>query len=192
MLSNLFSLTRPIAISALLLGVLPLTSRAADSCDLSVLPKEVRTELDKNYSDWQPERLEHLYDDDRELWIKAHPTDCPGIAIGHFESKSELAYAILLISKPDRKRPGFRLVVFSRNGPSAPYVAHLATKWHIGLYYQGSDEVIATVPRGQYGEAISPKKAHTDLDSILCETLEKGASLFYWKNGRYRELITSE
>ena len=192
MLSNLFSLTRPMAISALLLGVLPLASRAADSCDLSVLPKEVRTELDKNYSDWQPERLEHLYDDDREFWIKPHPNDCPGIAIGHFESKTELSYALLLISKPDKKRPGLRILVFSRTAASAPYVSHQICKWNIGLFYKGSDQVIETVPPGHYEEAIGPHKAQLGLDGLSYETMEKGAILYYWNGGRYRELITSE
>ena len=166
--------------------------KAADPCDVSVLPQEVQTKLEKNYPEWQPERLEHLYDDDRQVWIKAHPTDCPGIAIGHFESKNELSYAFLLISKPDRKRLGFRLIVFSRSGPFAPYVSHLVTKWNIGLLYQGSDEVIATVPPGHYEEAIGRRDVRTDLDAILSETLEKGAAVYYWRNGRYHELITSE
>jgi hypothetical protein len=157
-----------------------------------VLPNEIQTKLEKNYPDWQPERLENLYEDDRGFWIKAHPNDCPGIAIGHFESRDELSYALLLISKPNRKRLGFRVIVFSRSGPSATYVSRLVTKWNIGLYDQGSDEVIATVPPGHYEEATGPKNAQILLDGILCETMEKGAAVYYWKNGRYHELITSE
>jgi len=166
--------------------------RAADPCDVSALPKEIQTNLDKNYPDWQPERLEHLYNEDRQFWIKDHPNDCPGIATGHFESKTERSYALLLISKPERKRQGFRLIVFSRIGPSVPYVTRLITKWNIGLYYQGSDEVIAAVPPGHYGEAMGPKSVDTNLDTIMCATMEKGAAVYYWKNGRYHELITSE
>jgi hypothetical protein len=176
----------------LLMTALTARTRAADPCPVSVLPKEIQTKLEKNYTDWQPEKLEHLYENDRELWSKAHPTDCPGIAVGHFELKTALSYAVLLISKPDRKRLGFRLIVFSRSGPSAPYVSHLVTKWNIGLLYQGSDEVIATVPPGHYEEAIGRKDVHTDLDAILSETLEKDAAVYYWRNGCYHELVTSE
>jgi hypothetical protein len=167
-------------------------SRAADPCDASALPQEIQTKLDKNYPDWQPEKLENLDDEDRKLWTNAHPNDCPGIAIGHFESKNELSYALLLVSKPDRRRQGFRVVAFTRSGPSATYIPHLVTKWNDGLYYYNSDEVIATVPPGRYAEAMGPKNVQTDLDSILCETLEKGAAVYYWKNGHYHELITSE
>ncbi len=167
-------------------------SKAADPCDVSALPQEVQRKLEKNYPDWQPERLEHIYEDDRPLWIKVHPNECPGIAVGHFESKTELSYALLLISKPDRKRLGFRLVVFSRTGPSNPYVSHLVSTWNIGLFYQGSDDAISTVPPGRYEEAIGPKNVQTNLDAIFFETFEKGAAVYYWKNGRYHELIVSE
>jgi len=157
-----------------------------------VLPQEIQTKLAKNYPDWQPEKLENLDEEDRGLWVKANPKDCPGIAIGHFESKAELSYALLLVSKPGRKRLGFRVIVFSRNGPSAPFVEHLVTKWNIGFYDQGSDEVIATVPPGHYEEAIGPKNVNTELDAILSETIGKGAAMYYWKKSRYHELITSE
>ena len=167
-------------------------ARGADICDPAVLPSEIQTKLEKSYPDWQPERIENLYEDDRQFWIKAHPNDCPGIAIGHFESKTELSYALLLVSKPDRKLPGLRILVFSRPGPSAPYVAHLVSKWDTGTFYEGSDQVIATVPAGHYEEAIGPKKVQTDLDGIWYEVMEKGAILYYWKNGRYHELVTSD
>jgi hypothetical protein len=167
-------------------------ARATDPCDLSAIPEEVQTILQSSYHDWQPERVEHLYDDDRQFWIKAHPNDCPGIAIGHFESNTQLSYALLLISKPDRKRPGLRILVFSRAGATAPYVSHLLSKWNIGLFYEGSDQVIATVPPGVYKEAIGPHKAQIDLDGLWYETMEKGAMLYYWKGGRYHELVTSD
>jgi len=168
------------------------TSRAADPCDASALPQEIQTKLDRNYPDWQPEKLENLDEEDRKLWTNAHPNDCPGIAIGHFESKNELSYALLLVSKPDRKRPGLRILVFSRPGPSAPCVVHLIGKWDTGTFYEGSDQVIATVSAGHYEEAIGPKRIQTDLDGIWYEVMEKDAILYYWKNGRYHELVTSD
>jgi hypothetical protein len=167
-------------------------SRAADPCDAAALPHEIQAKLDKNYPDWQPEKLENLDEDDRKFWTEAHPNDCPGIAIGHFESKTELSYALLLVSKPERKRPGLRILVFSRPAPSEPYVMHLVSKWDTGTFYEGSDQVIATVPPGHYEEVVGPKKVQIDLDGIWYEVMEKGAILYYWKNGRYHELTTSD
>lgn len=180
------------AILFLLAAGTDIQAKAADPCDISVLPQEVRTKLEKNYPDWQPEKLENLYEDDRKFWIEAHPNDCPRIAIGHFESKTELSYALLLVSKSDRKRPGLRILVFSRDGSSAPYVTHLISKWDVGTFYEGSDQVIATVPAGNCEEAMGPKKVQIDLDGIWYEVMEKGAILYYWKSGHYHELVTSD
>jgi hypothetical protein len=121
-------------------------SKAADPCDISILPREIQTKLEKNYPNLQPEKLENLYEDDRPFWTKAHPTDCPGIAVGRFESKTELSYALLLVSKPERKRPGLRILVFSRFGPSAEYILRVISKYDTGDFYEGSAQVIATVP----------------------------------------------
>ncbi|MFI5091921.1 MAG: hypothetical protein ACHQIK_00605 [Candidatus Acidiferrales bacterium] len=52
--------------------------------------------------------------------------------------------------------------------------------------------MISTVPPGHYEEAQGPHKVQTDLDGILYEVLEKGTLLYYWKNGRYQELATSD
>jgi hypothetical protein len=167
-------------------------SKAADPCDLSVVPQEVRAKLDQDYADWQPERLEQLDEDDRATWIKARPDDCPGIAIGHFESKTEFSFAFLLVSKPNRKRPGLRILVFSRPDVSAPYVPRTISKWNVGLFYEKSDQVIATVPPGHYEEAQGLHRVQTDLDGISYEVMEKGTILYYWKNGRYHQLATSD
>jgi hypothetical protein len=178
-------------VAVLCLGVCT-QSKAANPCDGSVLPKEIQVKLEKNYPDWQPEKLEQLYKDDRHFWTEGHADDCPGIAIGHFESKAELSYALLLVSKPDRKRPGLRILVFSRVGPSAEYVTHVISKYDTGNFYEGSDQVIATVPPSHYEEAQGPKKVDIDLDGISYEVIEKGAILYYWRNGRYHELVTSD
>jgi len=180
-----------LALTLVLLGSGP-QAKGADPCDVSVLPQEIQTKLEKNYPDWQPEKLENLDKEDRGLWVKAHPNDCPGIAIGHFESKTEFAYALLLVSKPDRKRPGLRILVFSRTGPSAPFVSHLISKYDTGDFYEGSDQVIATVPAGHYEEAIGPRKVQIELEGIWYEVMEKGAILYYWKNSRYQRLVTSD
>jgi len=163
-------------------------ARAADPCDLSVLPQELQAELAKTYPDSQPERLENLSEYYRQSWLKEHPTDCPGIAIGHFESKSELSYAAFLVPRSDRKRPGASIVVFSRIRTTARFVSHLVLKWDAGNFYDHSDLVISRVAVGEYGDP----KVVTDLDGVLYEAMEKASSLYYWKNGRYQGLSISD
>jgi hypothetical protein len=133
-------------------GWLCAQSRAADPCDITVLPQEIQTKLEKNYPDWQPRRLENLSKFNRQFWLKAHPNDCPGIAIGRFEPKTELSYALFLVGRPERKQPGASIVVFSRTGPSVPFVPHLVSKWDAGNFDAFPDLVISKVPPGQYAE----------------------------------------
>ena len=66
------------------------------------------------------------------------------------------------------------------------------SKYDTGSFYEGSDHVIFAVPAGHYEEAVGPRKVTTDLDGIWYEIMEKGAILYYWKSGRYRELVTSD
>jgi hypothetical protein len=163
-------------------------ARVTDPCDLSVLPPELQTELARDYSDSQPEKLENLSEHYRQLWLKDHPNDCPGIAIGHFESKSELSYGLFLVPRPDRKHPGASIVVFSRTRLTIPFVSHLVQRWDAGNFQDHSDLVISKVVPGKYGDP----KVLIDLDGVLYEALEKASSLYYWKNGRYQGLSISD
>jgi len=178
---------RHLTILGLLVMGVCVRARAANPCDISVLPKEIQTTLEKSYPDWQPERLENLSQYCRRFWLKDHPNDCPGIAIGHFESKSELSYALFLVPRPDRKQPGASIVVFSRTGPTIPFVSHLVFKWDVGNFYGHSDLVISKIAAGRYGDP----QVLIDLDGVLYEAMEKASSLYYWKNRQYHVLSVS-
>jgi hypothetical protein len=179
---------RHLTILGLLVMGICVRARAANPCDISVLPKEIQTTLEKSYPDWKPERLENLSQYYRRFWLKDHPNDCPGIAIGHFESKSELSYALFLVPGPDRKQPGASIVVFSRTGPTIPFVSHLVFKWDVGNFYGHSDLVISKIAAGRYGDP----QVLIDLDGVLYEAMEKASSLYYWKNGQYHGLSVSD
>lgn len=181
-----------VAIFMYVSGGLCSQARATDPCDPSVLSPELRAELARDYSDWQPEKLENLSEHYRQLWLKNHPNDCPGIAIGHFESKSELSYALFLVPRPDRKHPGASIVVFSRTRPTIPFVSHLVQKWDAGNFYEHSDLAILKVAAGKYADPEGGPEVLIDLDAVLYVAMEKAASLYYWKNGRYQALSISD
>jgi hypothetical protein len=171
-------------------------SKAAPLCDLSSLPQEVQAKLATNYSDWQPETPENLRKRDRAGWITEHPNSCPGIAIGHFESKTYLSYAFFLVSKPEKKLPGFHVVVFSRTEESALIVSHIVFESERGTFSPYSDLVIATAPPHQYEEldedTDKPRKVTLQLDGILYEAIGMASSLFYWDRDHYAALSLSD
>jgi hypothetical protein len=129
-----------------------------------------------------------LEGDDRQLWLKAHPTDCPGIAVGHFESPDQLAYAVLLVPKT-KSAGGYKIVVISSPQSGSAYASKLLDQEQ----GQGSDGLVVSVAApGQYSDFENTKSAKLRLDSIYVEWIEKAAILYYWSAGRYHKLQTSD
>ena len=85
-------------VCAVILVIVPVSSgQLKNSCRTSSLPSGAKALLDAKYADWRPNDVSDLGADDKGLWTKPHPKDCPGIAIGHFEEPERLSYAVLLV-----------------------------------------------------------------------------------------------
>ena len=112
--------------------------------------------------------------------------DCPGIAMGHFERKSELSYAFSMKPRNPRQT-GWRLVVISKTRQGA---------YRGGVLGQTDERVppyvIYAVPPEEYTDAFETESVKLRLDGLQVEQMEAGAMLFYWKEGQYRSLILSE
>ena len=170
-------------------------AKAADPCDPSALPQELQAKLAKEYPDWQPQSLESLDKFSRAYWIKAHPKECPGIAIGHFESKTELSYALFLVSRLGRKQQGASIVVFSRTQSSSAFVPHVVRKWDTGNSFAFPDLVVSKVPPGEYegyAESDEAPMVSIHLDGLLYEAIGKASNLYYWKDGGYQGIPISD
>lgn len=179
----------------LLLAGLGTQAMPVDPCDISSLPREVQTKLAADYPDWQPEKLENLDHYSRAYWTKAHGKECPGIAIGHFESKTDLSYALLLVPRVSQKQLGFQIIVLSRTLPSALFVSHSVFRRNAGALSGRSDLAISKVPPGQYaGYAESDEfpKVSIHLDGLLYEAIGQASNLYYWENGQYKDLPLSD
>lgn len=141
----------------------------------------------KYYQQWQPIALSDLPKPHQRMWRRSmNRFDCPGIAIGHFERKDELAYAFSL--KPrDSRQTGWRLVVISKNRQGVYRDRVLGqTDEHVPPY------VIYVVPPEEYTDAFETESVKLRLDGIEVEQMEAGAVLFYWKDGQYKSLILAE
>jgi hypothetical protein len=158
-----------------------------DPCAEDKLPRGVLKILETKFAAWQVEKAEDMDAYDRELWLKAHPDKCPGIAVGHFRSKERLSYAVLLIPR-GQDESGYRLLTFAKE-TTGDFVTQLLEE-----VKQGSSgfPVIIAVPPGEYSDPEEETRVRLNLDGILAERLEVGAILYYWKEGRFQELIVSE
>lgn len=161
----------------------------ATACDDSALPTSVRDLLNAKFSEWRPKQVSDMNPDDQQLWLTAvHGKECPGIAIGHFESADELSYAILLVPKSNPSG-GHKVVVVSKAAPKSAYTWKLLDHAE-GQTYSGL--VISKAAPGKYSDLENNKSIQLKLNGIQVEWMEKGAVLYFWSEGRYRKIVVSD
>jgi hypothetical protein len=52
--------------------------------------------------------------------------------------------------------------------------------------------VIYRVPPGPYNDPENTRRVRIQLDGIVAEAMEAGASLYFWRNGHFGHLVISE
>ena len=174
-------------VCVVILVIVPASSGQLNSCQTSGLPSAAKALLDSKYSDWRPKEVSDLGADDKERWRKAHPKECPGIAIGHFEEPDRLSYAILLVPTSEREN-GYKILVLKKLPTGNAYTATLLDRGD----YSSSGLVISKVPPGRYSDFEETASVRLNLDAVNVEWIEKGAVLYYWANGKYRTVQTSD
>jgi hypothetical protein len=172
----------------ILISASSLKAQTSQSCDMTNIPAPVTHDLITEFPRWKVKQISDLDAENQQLWLKAHGTDCPGIAIGHFESTERLGYAILIVPKSE-PTGGYKLLIFRKRQTSDSY------SWkqldHVdGAAYSGL--VISKAEPGKYADFGATRSVQTKLDGIYVEWIEKGASLYYWSVGQYHKLSLSE
>lgn len=153
-----------------------------DPCDLALLPEPVREVLKHKFPTWRLLTLSDLTDEEQRYWLKSKGGDrCPGVGVGHIETRTYPSYAMVLVSREPTK-PDSKFLVMSERRKGRFEVTVLSTDFGF----------VSTVPPGKYTDSQQTEKVQLNLDGILFEVFQKGAGLYYWRNGRYRQLIMSE
>lgn len=160
------------------------------SCSEAVLPAPINEALKVNFGGWRPLRLSDLDGDDPNIWQQEHPKACPGIAPGHFESQNSVSYAFLLVPAAQRGGVGpWQIVIFGRGSSATP------SAWKRLERCEGKDcfaPVIYAAPPGKYVGFDETKSVHLKLDGIGVEFIQKASYIFYWSEGRYHKIDTSD
>ncbi len=166
-----------------------LAAQGPESCAVEALPAPIGELLRDKFVRWRPKQMSDMEADDQQLWLKGpNPKDCPGIAIGHFESANSLSYAFLLVPKSEPSS-GYKIVVISKGSTKDAY------DWKLLDHAEGqtySGLVISKAEPGKYSDWENTKSIQIKLDGIYVEWMEKGAQLYYWFGGRYHKLQTSD
>jgi hypothetical protein len=171
-----------------LISTPPAWAQTSNSCAETDLPGPVIELIKAKFSGWRPRQPSDLGSDDRQLWVKAHGNQCPGTAVGHFESPDRLSYAVLLVPQSD-PTGGCKLLVFSRMPSGDGYASKLLVEWN-GKTYTGV--VISKAPPGHYSDfEHASVSVTTRLDGVFLTFQEQGADLYYWSAGRYKTVRVS-
>ena len=159
-----------------------------DHCATSNLAVGVRELLNSKFGDLRSKTLADLEGDDQRLWLTSNPRSCPGIAVGNFEGSGKPEYAILLIPASGTEVE-YKVVVFAAVNGSSQY---RTTVLDYGSSTPNSGLVLSRVPSGRQTGFDETKSVSLKLDGINVEWLEKSSVLYYYSNGRFRHLQTSD
>jgi hypothetical protein len=156
-----------------------------DACADVHIPAPIRSAIEGRFPSWQIVKVRDLRSDDQKLWLQAHKEECPGIAIGHFEGAAITSHAVTLF----RSAPTLQqiLLVVSPNPAGKPRVHILSKPQHVAFL-----SVVYKTPSGNYSEVEGGATINVRNEAVVHEGIEAGSVLFYFLNGKYRSLITSE
>jgi len=160
------------------------------ACREAALPDSISQALKANFAGWRPLRVSDLDGDDPKIWLQEHPKECPGIATGHFENPDSVSYTFLLVPLEQRGGVGpWQIVVLGSGSSAAPFA------WKRLERCAGKDcfaPVIYRKPPGKYVGFDDTKSVHLKLDGIGVEFIQKSSYIYYWSEGRYHKIDTSD
>jgi hypothetical protein len=166
-----------------LLSIAFLARAQETSCKLNALLPSVRAVVEEKFPGWRLVNVFDLRSDDQSLWKKSHHGECPGLAVGHYENDSDNSYAITLFQKPPKLR---QLLIVITPGLSTPKLHVLSRPQEVAYL-----SVVSKLPPGRYADA-EGKALKIDKESISYEAIEAGAIMYYYSEGRYQSIQSSE
>jgi hypothetical protein len=164
---------------------LPACAAAQDTCSLDQIPANVRSRMTQRFPGWKIVSLQDLRADDQNIWRTSHPKECPGYATGHFSSAEQLSYAFNLF-RDNGKQLFAVLLVIDAAGPD--YKIHVLSKPQVVAFMS----VVYSQPPGRLTDFAGTRQLTTSLSVIAYETLEAGQLVYFWSNGRYHSIQTSD
>ena len=168
-------------------------SSARKSC-ASLLPKEALKEITLNFKNWRVLEKNDIDSLSQVLWDETRGEECPGVAVGNYDGSNEKGYAALIIPQDSTKRK-FKLLLLKKNSSRNYTIKTLIKSSGVGDYpviYKGKPGTYTETGSFDYDKDNEADSVETKYDVIICEFIEKGALAFYYKDGKFHELVISD
>jgi len=152
-------------------------ARSHDELCADLLPSDTRDTLRTQFPDLYPQRVSDLSSEYQEAWLKEHPQECPGVAVGHFQSLSKMSYAVLLVGSKG-SLSGSKLVVMTQ-GPNGAWKVTKLSEETMAYHYEAVSK-------------LSKTKSAGTLDRIRFKEFDGGASVYSFAGGRFHKTAVKE
>ena len=174
-------------IASILFLPVPTSSQAIQAPDCPPqIPASLADFLARTLQSWRIVDLADLLPDDRVLWERSRPQECPGIVSGRFFESPETAYALLVLRGKEREIHQ-RLIILTREKGAYK----VTTVWEQAWTQTGTPGrvlVISRVSPGEYWDASRSRSVVTTRDAIALEAIEAGVTMYYWMTGKWHSL----
>jgi hypothetical protein len=177
------------AASLLLLASWTFCESATPTVCASSVPRSVEALVSKEFSSWKITDLADLIPDDRVIWERARPRECPGFVTGRFIDAGKDSHAALLLHRKGRE---VRQKLIVLEPTLATY--KIRTLWELAWDRDappGRVLVISRIGPGTHWNAYRTVSVVTKLDSVALEAIEAGVTMFYWEGGTFLSLDIS-
>ena len=169
-------------------AVLPARSQPnRASCKQEILPLDIRNQISTEFPSWRIQEPSDLNPIARGIWKdSARAGDCPGIAVGQFDSGAAPTYAVLLVST-NHPKTGNRFLIFARTASQSSHELRLVERDETA---EAGNFFIRTIQLGEFFNQQWIEKlgsaAKAGILFLDAGEQEYEADVYYWAQGRYQ------
>lgn len=155
-------------------------------CKVGPMPPDIQKRLKEEFGSWKVQEPTDLSARARERWKSEKPLECPGLAVGQFESAKMPCYAVLLVPV-GHSDGGYRFLIFSRKASQSSYEMTVVDQ----LDETGAANFfIHKVRISKFYDERSRRKFNVQGSEgiLLVDAAEKEyeVDVYFWTNGRYQ------
>jgi hypothetical protein len=163
-----------------ILGLLFLSGAAYAANPCFAIRPDARDYL-QAHPEWRIVTPRDLAEDDRNIWMRYLPKQCPGMTIVDFDGTGDSFVVLGLLRRHDAST-------------EAMTIALRGTEVHIlrGVHHAGSPTVLHREKPGSAKEWDSEKRVALPHQSVSIVQIEASSEQFYLTDGRFRSVWTSD
>jgi hypothetical protein len=155
-------------------------------CSTKDFPVQLQNQLKDKFGSWKIQDESSLALFTKQRWQSEKPLECPGIAMGSFESADHVSFALLLVPK-NNADAAYKLVLFTRGTNESSNAIKVVEEWDKGgasHYFVHKTEISKFLSR----DWVTKLHVKTNDGILIFDAAESeyGTDIYFWADGQYR------